>query len=360
MAIAHMATWMSDIRASGYARLRWIIGPSFAIERPIMIQRRGFLGGLLGMGFAGRAGAQVVPRTSRLLVGFPPGGSIDVVARALAEQLKTSAAAATMIVDNRPGAGGRLALEALKAALPDGATVGLTPGDQLTLFPSIYHRLNYDPLRDFAPIGMVCTFPFAFAIGPLVPTEVVTFSGFVAWCRANPKQANLGSPGEGTRPHLMAVALARAAGVELTHLPYKGGVAALQDLLAGQVAGAVTVLSNALPLVHSGRLRVLLVSAPQRSPLLPGTPTAREAGYAAFEGEEWFGLLAPASSPAGVINTWSMSLRDALSDGGVIATLSKQAFQPAPSTPEELADVIRADLLRWQRLIKEMNFKVMD
>lgn len=325
-----------------------------------MIQRRDLLGGLLGMAFAGCAGAQVMPHTGRLLIGFPPGGSIDLVARALAEPLKASAKAAAMIVDNRPGAGGRLALETLKAASPDGATVGLTPGDQLTLFPSIYNRLNYDPLRDFAPIGMVCTFPFAFVVGPLVPTEVVTFSDFVAWCRANPKQANFGSPGEGTRPHFMAMALARAADIDMTHLPYKGGSAALQDLLAGQVAGAVTVLSNALPHARSGRLRVLLVSAPQRSSLLPGTPAAREAGYAAFEGEEWFGMLAPASCPAEVINAWNTSIRNALSDESVIATLSKQAFQPAPSTPKELADVIRADLVRWQRLVKDVNFKAMD
>ena len=219
-----------------------------------MIQRRDLLAGLLGTGMASRAAAQATSRTARMLVGFPPGGSIDLVARALVEHVKVPSAAAT-IVDSRPGAGGRLALEALKAAPPDGLTVGLTPGDQLTLFPSIYRHLSYDPLRDFAPISTVCTFPFALAIGPLVPMEVVTVADFMAWCRANPKQANFGSPGEGTRPHFMGAALARAAGVELTHLPYKGGPAALQDLLAGQVAAMVSVLSNVLPHARSGRLR---------------------------------------------------------------------------------------------------------
>jgi tripartite-type tricarboxylate transporter receptor subunit TctC len=325
-----------------------------------MIQRRNLLSGLLATSLAGHAAAQAPTRTGRLLVGFPPGGSVDLVARSLAEHVKGPTTAVTMIVDNRPGAGGRLALETLKAAAPDGATVGLTPGDQLTLFPSIYNRLGYDPLRDFAPIATVCTFPFALAIGPLVPMDVVTLADFMAWCQANPKQANFGSPGEGTRPHFMGMALARAAGVELTHLPYKGGPAALQDLLAGQVAAMVTVLSNVLPHAQSGRLRVLVVSAPQRSALLPATPTASETGYAQFEVEEWFGVLAPAATSAAMVEAWSTSIRNALAEESVIATLSKQGFRPASSSPQELSAVIRADLERWRRLIKEVNFKPVD
>ncbi len=325
-----------------------------------MVLRRDLLGGLLAIGLSGRASVQAMPSARRMLVGFPPGGSIDLVARAMAEPMRSLGQAPAVIVDNRPGAGGRLALETLKAAPSDGATVGLTPGDQLTLFPSIYNRLNYEPLRDFAPIGTVCTFAFAFAVGPLVPAEIVTFPDFVAWCRAHPTQANIGSPGEGTRPHFMAMALARAADIELTHLPYKGGSAALQDLLGGQVAGVVTVLSNVLPHAQSGHLRVLLVSSAQRSELLPRTPTAREAGYAAFEGEEWLGILAPASCPAEVIDAWNSSIRDVLSEGSVKAALSKQAFRPALSTPTELADLIRADLVRWKRLIQEVSFKPLD
>lgn len=325
-----------------------------------MLQRRDLIAGLLSTSLAGRAAAQPASRTGRLLVGFPPGGSVDVVARALMEHVRAPGTAASFIVDNRPGAGGRVALEALKAALPDGATVGLTPGDQLTLFPSIYNRLGYDPLRDFAPISTVCTFPFAFAVGPLVPMDVVTMADFMAWCRANPKQANFGSPGEGTRPHLMGATLARAAGVELTHLPYKGGPAALQDLLAGQVAAVVSVLSNVLPHVQSGRLRILIVSARQRSPLLPAVPTAREAGHAAFEGEEWFGLLAPASTQAETIQAWNTAVRNALAMESVTAVLSKQAFRPAPSTPQELTSLIRTDLEQWRRVVSESNFKPID
>lgn len=322
-----------------------------------MIQRRTLLAGLLGASLPGRAMAQGAARTGRLLVGFPPGGSIDLVARALVEPLAMPAGMAGMIVDNRPGAGGRLALETLKAAAADGATIGLTPGDQLTLFPHLHTRLGYDPIKDFAPIGTVCTVPFAIAVGPLVPLEVATVADFLAWCRANPKQANFGSPGEGTRPHFMGMALARAAGVELTHLPYKGGPAALQDLLAGQLAAMVGVLSNALPHAASGRLRVLAVSAPRRSPLLPAVPTAREAGYPAFEGEEWFGFVAPAATSAEAVDAWNAAVRAALATEKVTSALSKQAFTPAASTPQAMGALIREDLARWRQQVAESGVK---
>lgn len=324
-----------------------------------MMQRRQLVAGFVSAGIAGQAAAQVPPRTARMLVGFPPGGSIDLVARTLVERIKVTVAAA-MIVDNRPGAGGRLALEALKAAAPDGLTVGLTPGDQLTLFPSVYRRLGYDTLRDFTPISTVCTFPFALAIGPLVPLDVVTLADFIAWCRSNRKQANFGSPGEGTRPHFMGTALARAAGVELTHLPYKGAPAALQDLLAGQVAATVGAFSNFLPHAQSGRLRVIVVSAPERSALLPATPTAREAGYAAFEGEEWLGVLAPISMPTEAIEAWNAAIRSIVTSESVIAGLSSKGFRPAPSTPEQLDGMIRSDLERWRQLVNEANLKPTD
>src|SRR5215468_9825953 len=193
-----------------------------------MLSRRFFLtasaSGALACGFGGlgtAAGAQVVGKNARLLVGFPPGGSLDVVARLLAEHMKGYAR--SMIVDNHPGAGGRIALETLKNSEPDGSVLVLTPGDQVTLFPHVYRKLPYDALRDFAPVTAICTFPFLFAIGPMVPASVTTLAQFIEWCRANPKHATYGSPGGGTRPHFLGVTLARAAGFDFVHLPYKGG-----------------------------------------------------------------------------------------------------------------------------------------
>ena len=165
--------------------------------------------------------ANIISRSARIMVGFPAGSSPDVVARLLAEHMKGYAP--SVIVDNRPGAGGRLPLEALKGAERDGSVMVLTPGDQVALFPHVYAKLVYDALRDFAPVSTVCTVQFLLTIGSLVPADVKTVGDFVAWCRANPKLASYGSPGEGTRPHFMAASLARSAGVPMTHVPYKGG-----------------------------------------------------------------------------------------------------------------------------------------
>jgi tripartite-type tricarboxylate transporter receptor subunit TctC len=258
-----------------------------------MLSRRCFVTSSASAGLACALGglssaiqAQTLAKNARLLVGFPPGGSLDVVARLLVEHVKGYAS--SMIVDNRPGAGGRIALEALKAGEPDGSLLALTPGDQVTLFPHVYQRLNYDALKDFVPVTTVCTFPFLLAVGPMVPANVTTLAQFIDWCHANPKLATYGSPGAGTRPHFLGVTLARAADLEFVHLPYKGGASALQDLLGSQIPAVISVFSNAYPHVQSGSLRALAITAPQRNLLLPDVPTAREAGYPGMEAVEWF------------------------------------------------------------------------
>ncbi len=235
-----------------------------------------------------------VSHNARIMVGFPAGSSPDFVSRLLAEYVKNYAP--SIIVDNRPGAGGRLPLEALKGGDRDGSLMILTPGDQVALFPQVYAKLGYDALRDFAPVSTICLVQFLFVVGPAVPPEVKTVSDFITWCRANPKFASYGSPGEGTRPHFMGVSLARSAGLEMTHVPYKGGPPVVQDLLSGQIAAGVIVVSNVLPQIQSGKLRALATTAPKRASILPDVPTAREAGYPALEGVEWFGLLVPAGT----------------------------------------------------------------
>src|SRR4029453_8123042 len=165
--------------------------------------------------------SNVIGRNARIMVGFPAGSSPDLVARLLAEHMKGYAP--SLIVDNRPGAGGRLPLEALKGAERDGSGMGVTPGDQVALFPHVYAKLGYDALRDFTPVSTVCTVQFLLTIGSLVPADVKTVGDFVAWCRANPRLASYGSPGEGTRPHFMAASLARSAGVPMNHGPYRAG-----------------------------------------------------------------------------------------------------------------------------------------
>ena len=305
---------------------------------------------------SGRAG--LVSRPARLMVGFPAGSAPDFVARTVAEYVKGYAP--SVIVDNRPGAGGRLPLDALKGGDPDGSVMVLTPGDQVALFPYVYAKLGYDVLRDFAPVSTVCTVQFLWVVGPLVPTQVKTLADFVTWCRANPKLASYGSPGEGTRPHFMGVSLARAAGVEMTNVPYKGGPPIVQDLLAGQLASAVSVVSNVLPHVESGKLRALATTAPQRGAILTEVPTAREAGYPALEGVEWFGLFVPVGTPAEIVLGLNAAVRRSLDLEAVKTSMAKQSFEPRGCTPSEFAQLIKSDLERWAATVKAVGFKPMD
>ena len=318
-----MATQMSDIRTCGYlcARRRMFANEADdditgglpcsaagALSLPQRAQDLRALSADLHQPSARRPW----PRMRACWWDFPPGGSLDVVARLLVEHMKGYAP--SLIVDNRPGAGGRIALEALKSGEPDGSLLALTPGDQVTLFPHVYQKLSYDTLRDFVPVTTVCTFPFLLAIGPMVPSNVTTLAQFIEWCRANPKLATYGSPGAGTRPHFLGVTLARAAGIEFVHLPYKGGAPAIQDLLGGQIPATISVFANAFPHVQSGSLRALAITAPQRSPLLPNVPTAREAGYPGMEAVEWFGLFAPAKTPIDIVSALHAAVQQALAD----------------------------------------------
>jgi tripartite-type tricarboxylate transporter receptor subunit TctC len=328
------------------------------LSRRCFVISSGSAGLACALGGLAPAAAQTLAKTARLLVGFPPGGSLDVVARLLVEHMKGYAA--SMIVDNRPGAGGRIALEALKAGEPDGSLLALTPGDQVTLFPHVYQRLNYDALRDFVPITTVCTFPFVLAVGPMVPANVTTLAQFVGWCRANPKLATYGSPGAGTRPHFLGATLARAAGFEFVHLPYKGGAPAMQDLLGGQIPAVISVLSNAYPHVQAGNLRALATTAPQRSPLLPNVPTAREAGYPEMEAVEWFGLLAPAKTPADTIKVLNASVQRALQTDAFKSGLARQSFDVAGMSQNDFVALIKADTERWGGIVKASGFKPID
>jgi len=324
-----------------------------------MVYRRLVITAVAGLGLAPvsiapTARAQALAKPARILVGFQPGGAPDIAARLIADQLKGYAP--SIIVDNHPGAGGRLALEALKTADADGTVLCMTPGDQLTVFPHVYKTLKYDPLLDFVPVTTVCTAQFVFVVGPMVPARVATLADFIGWCRVNPKLATFGSPGAGTLPHFLGSGLAREAGVELVHLPYKGGAAAIQDLLAGQLPAAVFTLAAVLGPVQSGSLRVLATTAPKRSPLLAGIQTVREAGYPALEGLIWFGILVPARTPINIVATLNTMLRQVLQSEAVKAGLARQSLEVASSTPSEFAELLKSDTARWGELVNKSAF----
>ena len=291
----------------------------------------------------------------RIVVGFPPGGSADTLARTLALQLGGLAPA--VIVDNKPGAGGRIALETLKGSDADGSTLVLTPASMITVYPSIYRKLSYDPVHDFAPIVRVAAAPFVVAVGPQVPAEVTTMGGFVTWAKAHPAQASYGSSGAGSIPHFTGVLLGKETGMEWMHVAYKGAAPAMNDLLGGQIAANVSVLSNALPHIQAGKLRALAVSSAQRNAALPTVPTFAEAGYKEAGAVEWFGLFAPAATPAPVIDRIRQAVASAVTSHAFLESLSKSGFDAfGPDSPTAFATAVRTDLSRWAQVVRTTGF----
>src|SRR5438132_7517919 len=280
-----------------------------------MITRRTFVAGQAGLIATLAAGgapafAQTITQSARLVVGFPAGGAADTIARLLAEQMKDFAP--KLIVDNKAGAGGRIALESMKTSAPDGSALILTPASMIVLFPHVYKKLAYDPLKDFTPITTVCTAPFALVVGPKVDASVKSVADFIGWCKANPNDAAFGSPGAGSLTHFAGDMLWRAAGLKIVHVPYKGGAPLIQDVVAGHLPAAVSVLSSALPQVPAGNLRVLAVTGARRTPFLPEVPTLQEAGYRDVIAEEWYGVLAPAGLPPSLVGRLNEVIRNGL------------------------------------------------
>ncbi len=335
-----------------------------------MLSRRRFVAAAAGAGVAAhpllvarRAFAQTVARPARMLVGFSAGGGIDAVGRLLVEHLKGYAS--SLIVENRTGAGGRIALETLKAAEPDGSVMGLVPADQLSLYPHIYRRLNYKPLDDYAPVGVVCSFQFVLAIGPRVPAEVRTLADFVAWAKANPGQASIGTAGVATLPHFILLTFARLAGIELVHVPYKGAAMGLQDMLGGHVSGVISNIGSLVPYLQPGQtvpLRALATTAPSRSATLPNVPAIGEAGYPALAemGVERLGVLVPARTPAAVVTALNAAIRTAVATDALKAALVRLGFDLAQASPAEFANIIAADTQRWADVVKTTGFKPID
>jgi tripartite-type tricarboxylate transporter receptor subunit TctC len=196
--------------------------------------------------------AQVVGKVSRVVVGFSPGGAPDVVARLLAEQLKANYAP-TLFVDNKPGAGGRIAVEAVKKSEGDGATMLVTPNPMLTIYPHVYKHLAYDPLRDLAPVTSLCSYPLVLTVGPGVPAQVNTLHDLVQWAKATPGGISFGTPAAGSTLHFIGLMLSRAAGIELTHVPYRGGAEIMQDLLGGRIPLAITPPAPVVPHIRAGK-----------------------------------------------------------------------------------------------------------
>jgi tripartite-type tricarboxylate transporter receptor subunit TctC len=303
---------------------------------------------------SGDAQAQTIARTARILIGFPPGGSSDLAARLLAQYITGYAPA--IIVENKPGAGGAVALEYAKSGPADGSLIVLSPMSMLVIYPFTRKSLGYKPLEDFIPVTTVCEFPFVISIGPLVPDAIKTLVQFIDWCRANPSLALYSTSGVGSTLHLTGMALARAAKFDFGHVPYNGAAAAQQDVLGGRIAANIGVLGSALPQIRSGELRALATSGAARSPFLPNVQTFSEAGFSDLVAVEWQGLFVPAKTPATIVDALYRAARAALETSEVPAGFSKLSFETKSATPAEFAALVKRDTEHWGAIVKASGF----
>ncbi len=299
--------------------------------------------------------AQALPDNARILAGFAPGGTVDVTARRVAEKLR-DVLAKSVVVENRTGAGGQIALSGLKTSPADGLTLLVTPMSMLGIYPHTYKKLPYDPVADFQPVSQAVRFDFGFGVGPMVPATVKTLGDFVAWCKANPKEANFGSPAAGSVPHFVAELFGRAAGVDLKHVPYRGTQPAIVDLMGGQVAAVSGPVGEFLQHLPTGKVRLLATSGAARNRFAPAVPTYAEQGFKDIVFDEWFGFFMPAKVPADALARASAALRAALSAPDVVDALGLMGLEARPSTPAELAALLKKDSERWAPLIKTIGF----
>jgi tripartite-type tricarboxylate transporter receptor subunit TctC len=301
---------------------------------------------------ASSAVAQLSEQPVRIVFPFAAGGSGDALARLIAEHLRT-AMGQPVIVENRTGAQGRLGVQAVKAAAPDGHTLLLTPVAPMSIYQHVYKALAYDPVADFAPVSQVATFDFAVAVGPQVPAA--TLKDLVAWVAANQAQGSYGTPAAGTLPHFFAVSFAKAADLNLRHVGYRGSAAALTDLMGGQIPIVFTTTSDVLENHKAGRIKVLATSDKARSPFLPEVPTFREAGFA-IEGSGWYGAFAPAGTPDDMVARLNRAIVGAVQTPAVKERLLAVGLVPTGTSAAELRNIQKADSELWAPAVKASGF----
>lgn len=303
-------------------------------------------------GLPGLARAQPAD-TVRILVGFPAGGGSDNIARRLAERLQGTLAP-TVIVENKAGAGGQIAVTALKNSAPDGNTLLLMVPGPITLGQFTFKSLPYRP-DDTVPVAMVSTFAFALAVGPAVPESVRTLKDYLAWARSSAANAVFGSPAAGATPHLVGMMLAKASGVALTHVPYRGDAPGIQDLLGGQLPAYLSTLGSFMPHMKSNRLRLLAVSGTSRNPIAPDVPTWREQGFE-IDNIEWTGIFAPKGTPPAVVQRVASAVQAVVAQPDFAKFLADLGMTPQSSTPEVFAERVRAETEQWRIDIKRIGF----
>lgn len=304
------------------------------------------------------AGAQNFPTKSlRMIIHFPPGGPTDFVGRALAQKL-SEAWKQQVIVENRPGAGGVIGIEAVLRSPADGYTLLFGTGGSLALAPALTPKLPYNVFTDLAPITLAVINPQILVVHPSLPVRNV--NDLIKLAKSKPGQINYGSVGPGSPQHMGMELLKSMAGVNLVHIPYKGTAPAMTELIAGQISAMFNSMPSVLPHIASGRLRGIAVGSAKRSPAAPDIPTVAESGPAlrGFQYVTWYALLAPAATPKDIIAKINAESVKALSQPEMVQRLSSQGAEPAPGTPEELGKFMREEFEDWKKVIKAANIKL--
>jgi tripartite-type tricarboxylate transporter receptor subunit TctC len=317
------------------------------------IQRRQILASFSAAAAAAALPALAQAAPVKILVGFPPGGSADATARLIAEKM-TASMGSPVIVENRPGAGGRIAAQAVKDAAPDGNTLMLVPMAVMVVQPVVFKSIKYDTTKDFTPVGNAATFPLALATGPATPAK--NMAELVAWIKANPNQANYGSPATGSLPHFLGEMLGQAAGVKMQHVPFQGGAPLMTALLGGQLPMGFDTPLEFAENHRAGKLRIQAVSSTQRMPQFPDVPTLREAGIN-IEATGWFGVFGPAGMPAARVEQLSAQLQAALKQADVVAKLTNLGLAAVAESSAQMAQRMAADKARWEPVIKSTGFQ---
>jgi tripartite-type tricarboxylate transporter receptor subunit TctC len=317
--------------------------------------RRPLLHALLAAAAALSLPSQAQTGTVRLVVGYPAGATSDALTRVIGEHMARTLGQ-TVIVENKVGAGGRIANELVKAAPADGTTLLMTPVATMSIFPHSYAgQLRYDPFKDFVPVAHLTNFQIGLGVQAQVPAK--TLAEYVAWVKADAARNGFyASAAAGSIPHFFGVMFARAAGIPLTHVPYKGTASAMQALAAGEVNAVSTVVADIRPLVQAGKARLLAVAGEQRDPNLPEVPTFRELGFP-LVANPWYALFAPAGTPGDVVERLSQAAIAAVNDPGIHKRLVDMGLAPTGLGPQKLGEIMKADFEQWGPPIRESGFK---
>jgi tripartite-type tricarboxylate transporter receptor subunit TctC len=293
-------------------------------------------------------------KTLKFVLGYPPGASSDLLTRLLADKMRPALGMHT-IVENRTGAAGIVGTESVKNSLPDGATILLTPLAPMVAFPHSHGAaVRYDPFKDFAPVAHICDFQLALVVNAELPAKTV--AEYIALVKRDPKAGDYASAAAGSLPHYLGVMFAKAAGLNMTHVPYRGTAPALQALVGGEVKAAMFVLADALTTVRSGKARLLAVAGAKRASMAPDVPTFKELGYD-LEASAWYALFAPAGTPKELIDKYAKAAIDVVRSPDMSQRLEQMGLEPTGLPPADLARILRSDYDKWGPVIKASGFK---